>query len=201
MPENVTVLRSKVEGRSKVLGSGLAVVAGAAAVALAAQISVPIPGTAVPFTLQGLAVLLVGGLLGPGAGAAAMVLYLAAGMAGLPVFAPEGLPGVARLLGPTGGYLLAFPVAAAVTGALTSRRPGTSDQRLATLGITTLAALLGMITIHLGGMAQLAILTGSMGAAIGLGALPFLGVDLVKVVLAGVLLARFGRQRTVPAAG
>ncbi len=177
------------------LGRAVAIVAGAAAVALAAQIAVPIPGTAVPFTLQGLAVLLVGGLLGPGAGAAALVLYLAAGMAGLPVFAPEGLPGVARLLGPTGGYLLAFPIAAAVTGFLARRRAST----LSTVGHCTLAALLGMLIIHLGGIAQLMILTGSATAAIGLGALPFLGVDLVKVALAGLLLARFARRS--PAAG
>ena len=88
-----------------------AVVLGAALVAAAAQIAVPLPGTPVPMTLQPLAVLLVGGLLGARLGAASMVLYLALGTAGLPVFTPTvPLVGIARLLGPTGGYLLAYPV-------------------------------------------------------------------------------------------
>ncbi|PYO77492.1 MAG: hypothetical protein DMD67_06475 [Gemmatimonadetes bacterium] len=94
----------------------IAVLLGAALVAIAAQIAIPLPGTPVPMTLQPLAVLLVGGLLGPGLGASAMLFYLALGAAGLPVFTPFGLPGVARLLGPTGGYLLAYPVAAFVVG-------------------------------------------------------------------------------------
>src|SRR5207249_2971433 len=88
-----------------------AIILGAALVAVAAQVSIPLPGTPVPLTLQPLAVLLVGGLLGPALGAASMILYLALGAAGLPVFTPYGLPGLARLIGPTGGYLLAYPVA------------------------------------------------------------------------------------------
>src|SRR5256714_3890691 len=89
-----------------------AVVLGALVVAAAAQVAVPLPGTPVPMTLQPLAVLLVGGMLGPGLGAASLMLYLALGAAGLPVFTPIGLPGVARLIGPTGGYLLSYPFAA-----------------------------------------------------------------------------------------
>src|SRR6266704_5925900 len=101
------------------LGSRLgAVVVGAVLVALAAQVAVPLPGTSVPMTLQPMAVLLVGGLLGPRLGALSMILYLAMGAAGLPVFTPSPvlLPGIARLFGQTGGYLLAYPVAAWVTG-------------------------------------------------------------------------------------
>src|SRR5437773_3864849 len=97
-----------------------AVVLGAVIVALAAQVSVPLPGTPVPMTLQPMAVLLVAGLLGPQLGALSMILYLAMGAAGLPVFTPTvPLVGVARLFGPTGGYLLAYPVAAWATGWLT----------------------------------------------------------------------------------
>src|SRR5256884_9655081 len=91
---------------------------GGTRVAVAAQISIPLPGTPVPMTLQPLAVLLVGGLLGPGLGSSALILYLALGAAGLPVFTPYGVPGLARLLGPTGGYLLAYPVAAFAVGKL-----------------------------------------------------------------------------------
>src|SRR5262245_37650946 len=94
----------------------IAAVLGAVLVAIGAQIAFPIPGTPVPFTLQPLIVLAVGALLPARAGFAALMLYLLAGCAGLPVFANiPGLPmGAARLIGPTGGYLLAFPVAAAV---------------------------------------------------------------------------------------
>src|SRR4029079_14886657 len=86
----------------------------AAAVAAASQIAIPIPGTRVPFTLQPMLVVLAGMLLGPAAGATSMLIYLLAGAAGLPVFAPIGLPGIARFFGPTGSYLLAYPAAAVV---------------------------------------------------------------------------------------
>ena len=83
--------------------------------AASAQVAVPVPFNPVPMTLQPLAVLAVGGLLGPAAGRRALVLYLALGMLGLPVFA-GGSPGFVHVIGPTGGYLLAFPAAAAVAG-------------------------------------------------------------------------------------
>src|SRR5437762_6467743 len=96
-----------------------AVVLGALVVAAAAQVAVPLPGTPVPMTLQPIAVLLVGGLLGGPLGALSMILYLAMGAAGLPVFTPTvPLVGVARLFGPTGGYLLAYPIAAYAVGAI-----------------------------------------------------------------------------------
>src|SRR4051794_38926052 len=85
------------------------VVGFAATVALGAQIAIPIPGTPVPFTLQPLAVVLAGLCLGPVAGAASMALYLLVGALGAPVFSPIGAPGVLRLIGPTGGYLFAYP--------------------------------------------------------------------------------------------
>jgi Uncharacterized conserved protein len=96
---------------------------GALLVAAAAQAAVPVPFSPVPMTLQPLAVLVVGGLLGASGGVAALVTYLALGVAGLPVFA-GGSAGVWHLAGPTGGYLLAFPVAAGVTGALVGRSAG-----------------------------------------------------------------------------
>jgi biotin transport system substrate-specific component len=158
----------------------LVVVLGAALVAVAAQIAVPRPGTPVPMTLQPLAVLLVGGLLGAELGAGSLILYLVLGAAGLPVFTPYGLPGLARLLGPTGGYLLAYPVAAFAVGKIAGdgRRLG----RLA-LGVAS-----GLALIHVGGAAQLLILSGDPGLALRLGTLPFLGGDLVKLVIAVLLL-------------
>jgi biotin transport system substrate-specific component len=159
---------------------GVALVLGTALVAVAAQVSVPLPGTPVPASLQPLAVLLVGGLLGPGLGASSLILYLGLGAAGLPVFTPYGAPGIARLLGPTGGYLLAYPVAAWAVGKLAGE--GRSYLRL--LG----AALAGLALIHLGGAAQLLVLTGSARGALRLGTTPFIASDLGKVAIAALVL-------------
>jgi biotin transport system substrate-specific component len=154
----------------------LAVILGALLVAAAAQVSVPLPGTPVPMTLQPMAVLLVGGLLGARLGALSMILYLAMGAAGLPVFTPTvPLLGVARLFGPTGGYLLAYPVAAYAVGAISA--DGRSWPRVA------IGVLAGLLLIHLGGLAQLAILTGSLSAAARFGTIPFLLGDLLKLAV------------------
>jgi biotin transport system substrate-specific component len=161
----------------------VAALGGALVVALAAQVALPLSGTPVPFTLQVPAVLLVGGLLGPRLGAASMALYLALGVAGLPVFAPVGAPGLWRLLGATGGYLLAYPLAAAVTGGLVG-----SNWSWLRLGGALLA---GLAVVHLGGVAQLAVVTGDPGAAVRLGSLPFLPFDLFKLLLVGLVLRRF----------
>jgi biotin transport system substrate-specific component len=166
----------------------IAVVVGAAVVALAAQFAVPLPFTVVPLTLQPLAVLAVGGLLGPRGGAAALTLYLAAGAAGLPVFA-GGAGGAWHLIGPTGGYLLAFPVAAAVTGWLCGRADGRTGG--VAVALILVAAVLGMLVIHVGGVAQLAVLGGDVAAAVRLGFLPFFANDLVKVGLAALLVLLF----------
>jgi len=155
----------------------LAVLAGVALVAIAAQIAIPLPGTPVPMTLQPLAVLLVGGMLGPRLGAGSLVLYLTLGAAGLPVFTPFGAPGLGRLLGPTGGYLLAYPIAAYAVGRLAA------DGRR--WGRLTLAVLVGLSLIHLGG---LLIITHSLRDAARLGTVPFVAGDLAKLVLAVLVL-------------
>jgi biotin transport system substrate-specific component len=163
----------------------------AAALAAAAQVSVPIPGTAVPLTLQPFVVVLAGLWLGPRAAAAsmalylaagAMALYLAAGAGGLPVWSPIGAPGVLRLAGPTGGYLLAYPLAAWAAGRL-----GAGRARYAT---RALAAVAGIGVIYAGGIAQLWALTGSAASALQLGVLPFVTADVVKAHLAALLTRR-----------
>ena len=154
----------------------------AVALALASQIAVPLPGTQVPLTLQPFVVVLAGLLIGPLDAAAAMVLYLAAGAAGAPVFAPMGAPGLARLLGPTGGYLLAYPAAAAVAGWL-----GAGRERFAA---RLLAAVAGIAVLYVGGLAQLSLITGSLATATALGVLPFVGADLVKAIVAAALSGR-----------
>ena len=173
--------------RELVVRRTVAVLLGTALVALAAQVAVPIPGTPVPVTLQPLAVLIVGGLLGPALGASSLVLYLLLGAAGLPVFTPFGLPGVARLIGPTGGYLLAYPLAAAIAGRLATAEPG----RTPGVARLSLAAFAGLALIHLGGLAQLVLLTGSGAAALQLGTLPFLLSDLGKLAIAVLILRPF----------
>ena len=168
-----------------------AAVAGAFAVALAAQVSIPVPGTPVPMTLQPLAVLVVGGLLGSRFGALSMVLYLGMGAAGLPVFTPFGAPGIARLFGPTGGFLLSYPFAAAVVGQVARSKTLSRKGVPYTLASCILAAFAGLVVIFAGGIAQLAILGGPR-AALALGALPFLAKDLANLVVAGLLIRRFG---------
>jgi biotin transport system substrate-specific component len=155
----------------------LAIGAGALVMTLAARTALPLPGTPVPVTLQDLAALVLGGALGAVAGPGGVLLYLALGAAGLPVFAAGGGP--AYLVGPTGGYLLAFPLAAWVT----ARWAGPGFAR------SVLAALAGLALIHAGGVSWLALQTGSTEAALRIGSLPFLATGAVKVALAGGLIA------------
>lgn len=159
--------------------TAIGIVGFAVALAAASQIAVPVPGTPVPMTLQPMAVVLAGLWLGPWAGAASMLLYLVAGAAGLPVFAPMGAPGLARLVGPTGGYLLSYPLAAFVAGAVARRLPRYAGR--------VLAGALAFLVIYAGGVAQLALLTGSIAHAAMLGSAPFVLADVGKVLVAGLL--------------
>ena len=152
-------------------------------VAASAQVTVPVPLSPVPMTLQPLAVLVVGGLLGASLGASALLLYLALGMLGLPVFA-GGSGGLLHVVGPTGGYLLAFPAAAAVAGRFTGRTP--------ILGRVLLGCALAMVVIHVGGAAQLAVLGGDAGAAVRVGFVPFLTGDLLKIGIAAAVILGLG---------
>lgn len=154
---------------------------------LLAQVAVPLPFTPVPVTGQTLGVLLIGALLGSRRGGAAMLVYLAEGLAGLPVFS-EGTTawtltrlGVPVIVGPTAGYLLAFPVAAFVVGWLAERG---WDRRLSTAAC---AMLLGQAIIYAGGLSWLSYFVG-LDRAVPLGMLPFLSGDAVKLVLAAVAL-------------
>jgi biotin transport system substrate-specific component len=158
--------------------------------AAASQISIHIPYTPVPLTLQPMVVLVGAAALGPRLGASSQLLYLLLGCLGLPVFAASPIlpQGVGRLLGPTGGYLLAYPVAAIVTGYLAERG---FDRRYLT---SMLAMLAGLVTLFIGGVMWLAFFAGGpagpMGltAALATGLYPFVIADLVKVgVASGVL--------------
>ena len=155
----------------------------AALTAAAAQISFPIPFTPVPFTVQPMVVLLGAAVLGSRLGALSQILYLTAGIAGLPVFAfaPELPQGFARLLGPSGGYLMAFPIAAFATGLLAERG---LDRRYLT-SIVAMAA--GLSVIFAGGVLWIARFAG-LDAALATGLYPFIVVDVIKIIAAGVVL-------------
>jgi biotin transport system substrate-specific component len=170
------------------------VAAGSLLVALAAQVAVPLPFTPVPVTGQPFAVLLVGALLGARRGALAMLLYLAEGAGGWPVFA-GGAFGVAKLVGPSGGYLVGFVPAAFVTGALAERG---WDRRFST---TWAAMALGAVCTYACGLPWLARYVGA-DRVLSLGLAPFLVGDVLKQVLAALALplgwraaARFGWTR------
>ena len=142
-----------------------------------ARVAIPLPGTPVPATLQTLAVLFAGLVLGSRLGALSQAAYLAIGLAGLPVFALPGA-GPAYLLGPTGGYLLGFVAAAWVVGALAG--PGTGAGFARRLG----AVMAGTATLHAAGILWLALMFSSPFDAFRAGSLPFLVFDLAKGILA-----------------
>jgi biotin transport system substrate-specific component len=164
-----------------------AIVVGASLfVALCARITIPLPSTPVPLTLQNFAVLLVGLVLGSRRGLVALALYLAEGAAGLPVFTPTGLGGVARLLGPTGGFLMAYPLVAWVAG-LVKEHGGNTWARAA------LAGMLGEVILFSGGLSWLALQTGSIGRALQWGLYWFVFAEIIKVMLAAAAAVRIRR--------
>jgi biotin transport system substrate-specific component len=153
---------------------------------IAAQISIPLPFTPVPFTLQPMIVLLGGAALGARLGMSAQVLYLAAGIAGLPVFAATpALPqGVARLLGPTGGYLMSYPFAAFAAGYLAERG---FDRRYLTSVLAMAAGLAMVFAVGVGWIAW-GPTHMSLRAAVNVGFVPFVAADTLKLLLAAAIL-------------
>jgi biotin transport system substrate-specific component len=155
--------------------------------AAAAQVSIPLPFTPVPFTLQPMIVLVGGAALGARLGMSSQLLYLALGIAGLPVFAAAPLlpQGAARLLGPSGGYLIAYPLAAFVAGALAERG---FDRRYLT---AVFAMACGLAVIFASGVLWLAVIVRPVrgfGAALAEGFYPFIAADVLKLlVAAGVM--------------
>ena len=162
---------------------------------LCAWIALPLPWTPVPVTGQTFGVMLAAVLLGSRRGALVLGLYLLEGLAGLPVFQPFGLPGPARLAGPTAGYLLAYPVAAFVTGWLVERNQAHRGALAAALRLGS-ALVAGELVIFAGGCGWLAVALGmGWSRALAAGATPFLPGELIKMALVvvavrGVEIAR-----------
>lgn len=159
--------------------SNLVLIVGASLVtALAARIEIPVPWSPVPITGQTFAVLLSGAVLGARRGALAQLLYLAQGAAGLPVFAGGGA-GLATFMGPTAGYLVGFPIGAAVTGALAERG---WDRRFVTM---LPAMLLGSLPIFALGLAWLSRFVPA-DRVLAAGLIPFIPGDVIKATLAAL---------------
>lgn len=156
------------------------IIGGSLLIALCAQVKVPLPFSPVPITGQTFAVLMMGALLGSRRGSLCALAYIIQGAAGLPVFAFGGGPAV--LAGPTGGYLAGFVVGAYVTGALAERG---WDRRV---GTTILAMVLGNLGIYSFGLVWLCCLMGISKAVLVTGLYPFIVGDLLKIVLAAVVL-------------
>jgi len=168
------------QGRNRALDVALqaALIVGASLfVGFCAHISIAISGTPVPLTVQNLGVLLVGLALGSRRGFAAMVLYLAEGAAGLPVFSPFGAPGLARLVGPTAGFLLAYPLVAGLTGYI-------FENGKATFARAARAAIAGELVLFALGLSWLYILTHSVAQALSFGLYWFIFAEIMKVMFA-----------------
>jgi biotin transport system substrate-specific component len=162
--------------RTGFVGEALAVVGASLVTALAAQLAVPVPWSPVPITGQTFAVLLSGATLGARRGFLAQALYLLEGAAGFPVFAAGGA-GIATLVGPTAGYLVAFPLAAALTGALAERG---WDRRFRTMMAAMLAGSAVIFAFGLAGLSRFV----SGDRLVSAGLLPFVPGDLIKAALA-----------------
>jgi biotin transport system substrate-specific component len=179
--------------RSRILDGAeqIAIVIGASLfVALCARVTVPLPFTPVPLTMQNFAVLLVGLTLGSRRGFAVLALYLAEGLAGIPVFSPTGPGGIAQLLGPTGGFLLAYPFVAGIAGWIMEAGKKTFARAFA-------ASFFAEIYLFVGGLSWLAILTHSFAQAIRFGLYWFVFAEVIKIMSAAALASGWQRFHKV----
>lgn len=168
-------------------------------VALCARVSVPLPFTPVPLTLQNFGVLTVGLLLGSRRGFAALALYLAEGAFGLPVFSMGA--GIAYLLGPTGGFLMAYPIVAFVAGWIYEQRSKTkrgseqtSKQGSRDFAWAALSSVAAELVLFTGGLIWLAVLTHSISMAIKFGLYWFVFAEIIKVLMAAGVATRWHQR-------
>lgn len=174
----------------------IALVVGASLfVALCARITIPLmPLTPVPLTVQNFGVLLVGLLLGSRRGFAALALYLAEGAMGLPVFSPAGAGGIAQLMGATGGFLLAYPLVAWLSGFI-MERGRKSFARAAVAGF------LGEVVLFASGLIWLSVLTHSLGQAFRWGLQWFVFAEVIKVMAAAGVAVKLPRRASAQQQG
>jgi biotin transport system substrate-specific component len=170
------------------------VIAASLFVALCARVVLPLPFTPVPLTLQNFGVLLVGLSLGGRRGFAALVLYLAEGLMGMPVFSPTGPGGLAQLLGPTGGFLLAYPLVAGIAGWV-FEKTGAAGKK--SFGRAATACVLAETFLFVCGLSWLAILTHSLAQAIRFGLYWFIFAEVIKVLSAAAMASGWQRFHRV----
>ena len=189
-PTFVSAILARPDARALKIGERAGAVAFVAVLtAIAAQISIPLPFTPVPLTFQPMVVLVGAMALGGRLAMASQLAYLAMGVAGLPVFAASPLlpHGIARLMGPTGGYLMAYPFAAFVAGSLAERR---LDRRY----LTSFAVMaVGLALVYAGGVLWLGVFMPAprgLASAIAAGFSPFIAADLIKLAVAAMVMPR-----------
>lgn len=179
--------------QNSLTGNIVLAVSATALVAACAHVSLPLPFTPVPLTLQNFAVILVGMFLGPVAGFAAMALYLIEGAAGLPVFTPHSIGGIAHLMGPNAGYLFSYPLAAAIAG-WGVRATRNLMPRFAGALVAGILATLPIFILGAGWLAHMLHL--SAPATFTLAIAPFLPGEVVKLIAAaGIFSAAHRWQR------
>jgi biotin transport system substrate-specific component len=180
MTKTVTHVLSGDERITEWLLQSAIVIGASLFVALCAHLSLPLPFTPVPLTLQNFAVLLVGMTLGSRRGFAVLALYLVEGASGMPVFSPTGPGGILQLLGPTGGFLVAYPLVAGLAGWITERGKMSFARAAA-------AGALAEIVLFAAGIGWLAVLTHSFAQAVRFGLYWFVFAEIIKVMLAASL--------------
>ena len=186
------------ETQNQILGSvgQVAIVIGASLfVAVCARVTLPLPFTPVPLTLQNFGVLLVGLALGSRRSFVALALYLGEGLAGLPVFSPAGPGGVAQLVGPTGGFLLAYPFVAGIAGWIFEENAAGNKEKSFARAAT--ACVVAEIYLFVGGLSWLAILTHSFAQAISFGLSWFVFAEVIKIMSAAALASGWQRLHKV----
>lgn len=156
-------------------------------VALCARMTVPLPFTPVPLTLQNFGVLVVALLLGSRRGFAALALYLVEGASGLPVFNPAGPGGVAQIIGATGGFLMAYPLVAFVAGWIYERSPKNFMW-------AAFSGMVGELVLFSGGLSWLFAMTHSLSQAILWGLYWFVFAEVIKIMMAAAVASRWNRR-------
>ena len=180
MAKPATIALSRGDRALSWVEQGAMVISASLFVALCARVTLPLPFTPVPLTLQNFGVLLVGLTLGSRRGFAALALYLIEGASGMPVFNPAGPGGVAQLLGATGGFLLAYPLVAGLAGWMMERGKASFARACA-------ASLLAEVVLFAGGLSWLAVLTHSFAQAVRFGLYWFVFAEVIKVMLAAAV--------------
>ena len=184
-----TAVQAVEQNRTQSLLRNAALVIGASVLmGILGRFSVPLPFTPIPITLANFGVLLIALTLGSRRAAAAMLLYLAEGAMGMPVFSPAGPGGIAQILGPTGGYLMAYPIAAFAAGWIAER----GQRNIVRMSV---AAVIGEVLLFVGGIAWLLSLTHvSLAQAVNWGVYPFGFGEIIKIMAAVAASTRLHRS-------